>query len=60
LGTLKMDIRRVFRPVVLVAVDAEGRDQAGEPLQQLERREQERGLALDVGLGQVVEEPRVG
>jgi hypothetical protein len=37
--------------VVAVAMDAGRRDQAREALEQVERGEQERGAALEVGLG---------
>jgi hypothetical protein len=42
---------RCEEPVVAVAVDVGRRDQAREPFEQLERREEERGAALEVGFG---------
>ena len=47
-------------PVLPLAVDVGGWDQASQALQQFERREQERGAALQVRLGEPVEEARVG
>ncbi len=37
--------------VVAVAMDPRGRDELGEGLEELERREQQLGAAVDVGLG---------
>ena len=46
--------------MVAVAVDLAWRDQAGQALEQLEGREDQRVAALEVGLGEAEEEPRLG
>jgi len=46
--------------VVSVAMDSRGRDEAGDPLEELERREQELGAAVGGRLGQPIDESGVG
>ncbi len=51
---------RSENPVVAVAMHARGRDELGEGLEELERREQQLGATMDVGLGEAVEEAALG
>jgi hypothetical protein len=46
--------------VVAVTVNTWGRDELGEGLEELEWREQQLGMAVDVALGEAVEQAALG
>ena len=46
--------------VIAMAVEAGWRDQPGRASQELERGEQDRGTAVEVGTGQAIEQPGIG
>ena len=46
--------------MVAMAMDSRGRDELGEGLEELERREQQLGAAVDVRLGETVNQAALG